>query len=69
MYTRRDFITTILRTTTFAVVAGASGYLIFREESDEVCNFEFVCKDCKKLKECSLPEAKEFNNKNEKQKH
>ncbi len=42
---------------TFTVLAGASGYLLLRDQSDEVCNFDFVCRDCKKLKECNLPEA------------
>lgn len=59
MYTRKDFIIKVLRMTTFTVLAGASGYLLFREQSDEACNFDFVCRDCKKLKECNLPEAKD----------
>lgn len=66
MQTRRDFITKVFRTTTLAIVAGTSGYLLLRNESDEVCNFDFVCKNCNNLKKCELPEAKEFNNKNKK---
>jgi|FLOH01.1.fsa_nt_gi hypothetical protein len=64
MQTRRDFITKVFRVTTLAIVAGTSGYLLLRNESDEVCNFDFVCKNCKNLKKCKLPEAKEFNKKN-----
>ena len=61
MQTRRDFIKKSLRTAGFAVLAGGSGYLLLRDKSDEPCDFEFVCKNCKKLKECKLPEAKEYN--------
>ncbi len=68
MKTRRDFITKVFRATTLAIVAGTSGYLLLRNESDEVCDFDFVCRNCNKLKKCGLPEAKEFNNKNKKQK-
>ncbi len=60
MYNRRDFIKTFLRTASLGTIALGSSYLIFREESDEVCNFEFVCKNCKKLKNCQLPEAKNY---------
>lgn len=63
MYTRRNFIKKTLRTASFAVLAGGGGYLLLREQSDVVCDFEFVCKNCKKLKKCNLPEAKEFENK------
>lgn len=63
MYTRRNFIKKTLRMASFAVLAGGGGYLFLREQSDEVCDFEFVCKNCKKLKKCNLPEAKEFENK------
>jgi len=59
MYTRKDFILKIIRTATFASLAGVSGYLLLREPTDETCNFDFVCRDCKNLKECKLPEAKD----------
>ncbi len=64
MQTRRDFITKVFRVSTLAIVAGTSGYLLFRDKSDEVCNYDFVCKNCNNLKKCELPEAKEFNNNN-----
>jgi len=63
MYNRRDFIKKTFRTVSFAVLAGGGGYLLLREQSDEVCDFKFVCKNCKKLKKCNLPEAKEYENK------
>lgn len=36
-----------------------SGYLIFREkpENADTCNFDFACKNCKRLSACTLPEA------------
>lgn len=63
MYTRKDFIIKIFRMATFTVLAGTSGYLLLRQQSDEACNFDFVCKDCKKLKECKLPEATDHKKK------
>jgi len=62
MITRKDFIIKIFRTATFASLAGLSGYLLLREQTDEVCNFDFVCKNCKKLKACNLPEAVDHKN-------
>ena len=63
MYTRRDFLKTTIRAASFAVLLGGGGYLLLREQSDEVCDFEFVCKNCKKMDKCNLPEAKEYENK------
>ncbi len=60
MQTRRNFITSIFRVISLTIIASVSGYLLFREESDEVCNFDFVCKNCKNLKACNLPEAKKL---------
>ena len=59
MYTRKEFIIKTFRMATFTALAGVSGYLLLREQSDEACNFDFVCRNCKKLKECKLPEAVE----------
>ena len=64
METRRNFIKNTLRTAAFSILAGGSAYLLFREQSEEVCDFDFVCKNCKKLKECKLPEAKDVKTKN-----
>lgn len=60
MLNRRNFIKKTMRTAAFTILAGGSGYLLFREKSQEECNFDFVCKNCKKQKECNLPEAKEY---------
>ena len=59
MRTRRNFIISIFRIISLAIIASVSGYLLIRDESDEICNFDFVCKNCKNLKACNLPEAKD----------
>jgi hypothetical protein len=60
--TRREFIRTIGRGILFTGLIGTSGYLLFRnkEGSVDICKYDFLCKNCKKLKSCSLPEAKDF---------
>ncbi len=63
MYTRRNFIKIAIRNTALAGIAIGSGYLIFKDQSEEACNFDFICKSCKKLKECKLPEAEDHKNK------
>jgi len=59
MHTRRNFIKIAIRNSALAGIAIGSGYLIFKEKSEEACNFEFICKSCKKLDKCKLPEAEE----------
>lgn len=63
MYTRRNFIKIAVRNSAFAGIAIGSGYLIFKEQSEEVCNLDFICQNCKRRKECKLPEAEEHKNK------
>ena len=58
MQTRKNFIISTFRAISLAIIASISAYLLIREESDETCNFDFVCKNCKNLKSCNLPEAK-----------
>jgi len=60
MSTRRDFIKTIFRSFAIIGIGIGSAFLIFRKKSDEVCNLEFVCGNCKKVKNCQLPEAKVY---------
>lgn len=59
---RRKFVTRLGRGAILASLASMSGYLIFREkkEGPEACKFEFICKSCKRITECELPEAKEY---------
>ncbi|NPD45353.1 MULTISPECIES: hypothetical protein [unclassified Lentimicrobium] len=63
MYNRRDFIRKIFRTTSLLSLAVLSGYLLFGRKTEEVCDFSFVCRNCKKQDNCSLPEAREFQEK------
>lgn len=64
MYTRRNFIKIAVRNSALAGIAIGSGYLIFKDQSEEACNFDFICKSCKELKKCKLPEAEEHKNNN-----
>jgi hypothetical protein len=65
MTNRRNFIKTLGRGVAFAGLVGMTGYLTFRDEpaKGEACNFDFACKNCKRLKSCSLPEAREMKTK------
>ena len=60
MYNRRDFIRKIFRTTSLLSLAALSGYLLFGRNTEEVCDFSFVCRNCKKQENCNLPEAQVF---------
>lgn len=64
MYTRRNFIKIAVRNSALAGIAIGSGYLIFKDQLEEACNFDFICKSCKELKKCKLPEAEEHKNNN-----
>lgn len=65
MINRKKFIKTFLRIIFLVGIALISGILIFRKqnENSEICNLDFVCKNCKKLKSCTIPEAVNFKNK------
>lgn len=60
MLNRREFLTKLIRNGSLLTLAAGSGYLLLREPSDEVCDFSFVCKNCKKVKSCTLPQADEY---------
>ena len=60
MLNRRMFLKKVLRNISFGTIAMGTGYLMFREESPENCTFDFVCRNCKKLQTCGLPEADKF---------
>ncbi len=60
MVNRRDFLKKVLRQVTFGSMVLGSGFLLLKEKSDETCNLDFVCRNCKKLTTCGLPEADEF---------
>ncbi|NOQ25611.1 MAG: hypothetical protein GQ564_09655 [Bacteroidales bacterium] len=55
---RRKFITTIGRGTILSGLAAISGILIFRNSKEkDLCTYDFVCKECQRLKSCTQPEA------------
>jgi hypothetical protein len=60
MVNRRTFLKKVLRNMTFGTIAVGSGYLLLKEETGETCTFDFVCRNCKKLTTCGLPQADEF---------
>jgi len=62
MQQRRTFIKTIGRGIVLSGLIGLSGVLLFREkpEGAETCDFDFICKNCKKNTSCQLPEAKAY---------
>jgi len=57
MQTRKEFIIQIARITSLTLLASTTGYLLFREESDEKCELDFVCGNCSKLKKCGLEQG------------
>ena len=57
---RRKFISTIVRGTILTGITAMSGYLLLREVKSETCDFDFICKNCRKLENCKLPEANNY---------
>lgn len=55
---RRKFIKTVGQGVILTGVLGVSASLLLREESSEPCDFDFICRNCKRAKSCELPEAK-----------
>ena len=49
-------------------VLATSGYLLLKPETGEECSFDFICKDCRQLKKCTLPEASDFKKNTESRK-
>ena len=55
---RRQFISSIGRGAILTGLATLSGILIYRKSKiTEPCDFDFVCRDCRKLNSCKQPEA------------
>ena len=63
---RRHFLHNIGRGTILSVLAIFSGTMIYRNlNSDgESCDFDFVCRNCKKVKGCRLPDGIDYKKKN-----
>lgn len=61
-FDRRGFISGGIRGFILLGLGVMTGNFLFRdkENSDENCDFDFVCQNCKKLKTCGLPEAKSY---------
>ncbi|MFZ4413453.1 MAG: hypothetical protein ACOYOV_10255 [Bacteroidales bacterium] len=57
---RRDFINNMARASILIGLSVMSGVLLFKNESTEECDFQFVCSKCRNLSACSLPEATKF---------
>lgn len=65
MMNRREFIRKAGRTFILGGIVAGSGYLLLKPQSGEQCDLDFICKNCKQNKTCTLPEAESFNKKNE----
>ncbi len=64
---RRKFLSSIGRGTILTGLTALSGILIYKNSrKPEDCTFDFVCRDCRKLKGCKQPEAIIFKRKIEK---
>jgi hypothetical protein len=57
---RRTFLNFIIRGSIITGLALLTGTLIFRRKEDKTCNLDFVCKNCGKSTNCSLPEAQKY---------
>ncbi len=64
MTNRRDFLKLAGRSAVLAGIIFTTGSLLFHRNSEENCDFDFVCQNCKSLKKCKLPEAIEFKRTN-----
>lgn len=61
---RKEFIIVFFRSIIFGGLTLLSGLLIFRELTDnEECRLDFVCRNCRKLKNCDIPEAIQYKQK------
>jgi hypothetical protein len=54
---RREFIKTITQKLILSGILLLTGYLLLKKKSGSPCEFDFVCKKCKNLNSCTLPEA------------
>ena len=69
MTDRREFLKSVSRGIILSALVGMSGMLILRRTSDgEECDFEFICKNCKNLTSCKLPEADNYKEKDKNKK-
>ncbi len=65
MIDRRAFIKQMGRSIFVGGLIAGSGYLLLKPDTGRNCNFNFICRDCKQIKSCTLPEAEDYKkNKN-----
>ena len=58
---RKEFIVVLARGTILGALGVISGVLLFRDKDSVTdCDFDFVCRNCKKITNCNLPEAKQL---------
>lgn len=57
---RREFIKNVARGSILVGIGLVAGTLLFREDENENCDFDFICNNCNKLSKCKLPEAVKF---------
>ncbi len=62
---RRAFLHHIGRGTILSALAIFSGTMVYRSMNSEGgCDFDFVCRNCKKNKGCTLPDGIDYRRKN-----
>ena len=58
---RRDFFRTLTRAGILTSLLGGSAYLMMNREGEgDDCQFDFICRGCRKNRFCQLPEASLF---------
>ena len=57
---RRKFIQLAGRSLMMAGLIAGSGYILLKKKEEGNCNFDFVCKECRQLKSCSLDQAEAY---------
>lgn len=63
---RRRFLQQVGRGSILGVLAVFSGTMVLRNlnSESESCDFDFVCRNCNKVKACSLPDGIDYRKKN-----
>ncbi len=54
---RRKFITNVTRGSILTGLGLITGVLLLKEKGTESCEYNFICRNCNKLKGCELKEA------------
>ena len=65
MMDRRAFLHNIGRGAILSALAVFSGTMVYRSMNSEGgCDFDFVCRNCKKNEGCTLPDGIDYRRKN-----